>query len=72
MLCCIGIIVGGILVGMTGQIYYLPLSVAVGGVGDFFIFKNFIKPKSSKKSSLRFPCCAPEENKEYANEQKTN
>lgn len=70
MLCCIGIIVGVILSGMTGQIYYLPLSVGVGAVGDFFIFKKFIKLGSSWKLS-RLSCCGKEEDKKNVNEQKT-
>lgn len=69
---CIGIIVGIIVAGMTGQIYYIPLFVGVGAVGDFLIFKNFIKLKSSKKSTSRFSCCGIQENKEHTNEQKTN
>jgi hypothetical protein len=70
MLCCIGLIAGVVLSGMTGQIYYLPLLVGVGAAGDFLIFKNF-KPMSSRKLS-RFSCCGPEENKKNTNEQKTS
>lgn len=70
MLCCVGLIVGGILSGMTGQIYYLPLSVGVGAVGDFLIFKNFITLRPSQKLS-RLACCG-QEDKKSVNEQKTS
>lgn len=48
MLCCIGIVVGAILVGATGQFYYLPLSIVAGAAGDFLIFRNFISFKKIK------------------------
>lgn len=46
MLCCIGIIAGGALAAATGQMYYLPIAIGMGAVGDFFIFRKFVFRKS--------------------------
>lgn len=53
MLCCIGIVVGALLAGVTGQIYLLPASVGAGAVGDFFLFRKLNKSKHSTKTDIK-------------------
>jgi hypothetical protein len=46
-----------VIAAATGQIYYLPLSISLGAVGDFFIFRKFVFRKSQDGKS--WSCCGP-------------